>query len=430
MSTIEQAMVHGIRAQQAGRFELARSVYEAIVRQAPRHPVSANAWANLAALHERHNRVSQAVSSAEEALGIDPGHPVAGLVAARCLRRNGACEEALVRVESVPTERHTSGLMYERARLLDRLGCYDAAYEGYVLANRHRMEERPGVNRTVLPRMIAETRRCFTEDWVDGWYDLSPSERPSPLFLVGFNRSGTTLLDRMMGAHPGVEVLEEHVGGVAAIDEARRVLGGRYPAGLADLGDSLADRARAAYFSVIDRHITTGFDGLVVDKLPLNTISLGLIYRLFPDARVVLSLRHPADVVLSNFMQAYSPNPITVHFGSIPAAAQIYSEVMGLGQHLRQVLPLPVLEVRYEDLVEDWETEIRRLLDFAGLEWNPMVLKYRGLAAQEHIDTPSYDQVVEPVYSRSIGRWRNYTDALAPAWGSLLPFIRCFGYTD
>ena len=426
MSTIEQAMAHGVRAQQAGRFELARSVYEAIVRQAPRHPVSANAWANLAALHERHNRVGQAVSSAEEALGIDPGHPVAGLIAARCLRRNGACEEALVRVESVPAERHTSGLMFERARLLDRLGRYDAAYQGYVLANQRRTEERPGVNRTVLPRMIAETRRCFTEDWVDGWYDLSPSERRSPLFLVGFNRSGTTLLDRMLDAHPGVQVLEE----VAAIDEARRVLGGRYPAGLADLGDSLADRSRAAYFSVVDRHVATSFGGLVVDKLPLNTISLGLIYRLFPDARVVMSLRHPADVIMSNFMQPYHPNPITIHFDSISSAAQIYSDIMGLGEHLRRVLPFPVLELRYEDLVADWETEIRRLLDFAGLGWDPMVLGYRGMAAEGHIDTPSYDQVVEPVYSRSIGRWRNYMDALAPAWDDLMPFIQHFGYAD
>ena len=426
MSTIAQAMAHGLRAQQAGRFELARSVYEAIVRQAPRHPISANAWANLAVLHERHNRVGEAVSSAEKALGIDPGHPVAGLIAARCLRRNGSCEAALVRVESVPVERHTSGLMFERARLLDRIGRYDEAYEGYVLANQRRTEECPGVNRTVFPRMIEETRRCFTEDWVDGWYDLSPSERPSPLFLVGFNRSGTTLLDRMLDAHPGVHVLEE----VAAIDEARRVLGGRYPAGLADLGDSLADRARAAYFSVVDRHIATGFGGLVVDKLPLNTISLGLIYRLFPDARVVLSLRHPADVVMSNFMQPYHPNPITIHFDSIPSTAQLYSDIMGLGDHLRRVLPIPVLELRYEDLVADWETEIRRLLDFAGLEWDPMVLGYRGMAAEGHIDTPSYDQVVEPVYSRSIGRWRNYTDALAPAWDSVMPFIHRFGYLD
>ena len=427
MSTIEQAMAHGLRAQQAGRFELARSVYEAIVRQAPRHPVSANAWANLAALHERHNRVEQAVSSAEQALFIDAGHPVAGLIAARCLRRNGAYERSLQQLEAIPPDRHTSGLMFEQARVLDCLGRYDEAYRTYVVANQSRTEEFPGVNRTVLPRMIAETRRCFTEDWVDGWFDVSPGDRPTPLFLVGFNRSGTTLLDRMLDAHPDVSVLEE----VAAIDEARRVLGGRYPGGLSDIGDAIAERARAAYFSVVDRHVPSTFSGTVVDKLPLNTISLGLIYRLFPDARVVMSLRHPADVVMSNFMQSYRPNPITIHFDSIASASRIYADIMGLGVHLRQVLPLPVMDLRYEDLVQNWEGEIRRLLDFAGLDWNDNILDYRGMAVDHgHIDTPSYDQVVEPVYSRSIGRWRNYMDAFAPAWDHLMPFIQRFGYTD
>ena len=160
-------------------------------------------------------------------------------------------------------------------------------------------------------------------------------------------------------------------------------------------------------------------------------MSLGLIYRLFPDARVVLSLRHPADVVLSNFMQPYTPNPITVHFDSIATSAQLYADVMGLGRHLRTVLPLPVLEVRYEDLVSDWETELRRLLEFAGLPWDERVRDYRGRAAgQGEIGTPSYDQVVEPVYSRSIGRWRNYADEVASVWETLAPFIDAFGYAD
>jgi hypothetical protein len=160
-------------------------------------------------------------------------------------------------------------------------------------------------------------------------------------------------------------------------------------------------------------------------------MSLGLIYRLFPDARVVMSLRHPADVVLSNFMQSYMPNPITTHFDSITASAQIYADVMGLGNHLRSVLPIPVLELRYEDLVRDWESELRRLLQFAGLPWDDRLLEYRDRAAtQGEICTPSYDQVVEPIFTRSIGRWRNYADEVSPIWKTLAPFIHAFGYSD
>jgi tetratricopeptide (TPR) repeat protein len=427
MPTIEQAMAEGIRAHQAGRLDLAQNVYEAIVRQAPDHPVSANAWANLAALHERQNRVVEAADCATHSLGLDPGQPVAGLIAARCSRRDGQLQQALAQLQQIPAVRQTSDLMFEQSRVLDRLGRYKEAYPTFVSANRQRTAEYPEVNRTMLPGMIDMTKRCFREEWVEGWSDVPSGNRQTPLFLVGFNRSGTTLLDRMLDAHPGVAVLEE----VPAVDQARSALGGRYPQGIADLNEQMIEEARAAYFSIVDRHIQPSFGGLVVDKLPLNTMSLGLIYRLFPDARVVLSLRHPADVVLSNFMQPYTPNPITVHFDSIEASAQLYARVMGLGNHLRDVLPMPVLELRYEDLIRDWETEIRRLLQFADLPWDDRVLDYRGRAAtQGEIGTPSYDQVVEPIFARSIGRWRNYADEVSSVWETLAPFIHDFGYAD
>jgi tetratricopeptide (TPR) repeat protein len=427
MLTIEQAMAEGVHAHQAGRLELAQKVYEAIVSQAPTHPTSAHVWANLAALHERQNRVAEAAICATQSLGIDPGQPIAGLVAARCSRREGQLQQALAQLEQIPSASQTSGMMFERARVLDRLGRYADAYPAFVSANQQRTREHPSINRSMLPRILETTKRCFTEEWVEGWSEVSSGARPTPLFLVGFNRSGTTLLDRMLDAHPGVEVLEE----VLAIDFAREALDGQYPHCISDLSQSMIDRSRAAYFSVVDRHIQSGFTGLVVDKLLLNTMSLGLIYRLFPDARVVMSLRHPADVVLSNFMQSYTPNLITTHFDSITASAQLYADVMGLGNHLRSVLPIPVLELRYEDLVRDWEKELRRLLQFAELPWDDRVLDYRGRAAsQGEIDTPSYDQVVEPIFSRSIGRWRNYVDEVSPVWNTLEPFIHGFGYAD
>jgi len=427
MPTIEQAMAEGVRAHQAGRLDLARNVYEAIVRQAPKHPISGNVWANLAALHERQNRVQQASVCATQSLGIDPGQPIAGLIAARCFRRDGHLGEALAQLEQIPAARQTSGLMFERARVLDRLGRYAEALPAFISANQQRTGEHPGINRIALPDLIDETRRCFTAERIDGWSNVPSGGRPAPLFLVGFNRSGTTLLDRMLDAHPGAQVLQE----VPAIDEARRSLSGLYPQGMSDLNESSIQHARSAYFSVVDRHIDPHFGGLVVDKLPLNTMSLGLIYRLFPAARVVLSLRHPADVVVSNFMQPYTPNPVTIHFDSIEASAQLYARVMGLGNHLREVLPLPVMELRYEDLVRDWETELRRLLEFAGLPWDDRVLGYRGrTVTQGEIGTPSYDQVVEPIFSRSMGRWEHYADAVSPVWSTLAPFIHAFGYTD
>jgi len=381
--------------------------------------------ARLASEHEQHNRLQPALACAKQALSQDPGHPLASLVAARCARRAGALEQALGHLDQVGHARREPAHTHESARILDKQGQHTKALEAFAQANAALRAEHPDVDRSLMPRFIAHITDCFTEDWVKTWTPLPASPRPAPLFMVGFNRSGTTLLDRILDAHPQVHVLEE----VAAIDQARRTLGALYPRGLADLEPVQLQAAREAYFAVVDAHIPDDFDGLVVDKLPLSTIALGLIHRLFPSAKAVFSLRHPADVVLSNFMQHYTPNPITCHFDSLKSAAKLYAQVMGLGCQLRQVLPMPILEIRYEDLVEDWEPEMRRLLEFAALPWDDEIRGYLARTQnQGQIGTPSYDQVVEPIHRRAVGRRHNYAQAIAHVADVLQPYIDAFGY--
>jgi tetratricopeptide (TPR) repeat protein len=382
--------------------------------------------ARSAAEHERHNRLQPAMSCAKQALAQDPSHPLASLVAARCARRTGALDQALSHLNNVDPDHRGSLHIHEWAQVLDKQGDYEMAYKAFTIANQARKTERPTVDRTLMPRFIAHTDNCFTEQWVQSWTPLPQSHRPAPLFMVGFNRSGTTLLDRMLDSHPQVYVMEE----VPAIDQAREVLGGLYPHGLADLDPAHLGAARDAYFAVVDAHIPAGFEGLVVDKLPLNTIALGLIHRLFPSAKTVFSLRHPADVVISNFMQNYTPNPITVHFDSLEGAAKLYAQVMGLGLSLRSMLPMDVLEVRYEDLVGDWEPQVRRLLDFAGLPWDDQIRGYLGRTQKQGlIGTPSYAAVVEPVHQKAVGRRHNYATAIASVGPVLKPFIDAFDYS-
>ena len=381
--------------------------------------------AKSAAEHERHNRLQPAMACAKEALAQDPSHPLASLIAARCARRTGALDQALSHLNNVKQNQRGAPHIHEWAQVLDKQGQYEMAFKAFSIANQARRAEHPNVDRTLMPRFIAHIQSAFTPEWVQSWTPLPPSPRPAPLFMVGFNRSGTTLLDRMLDAHPQVHVMEE----VSAIDQARQVLGGLYPHGLADLDPSHLRAAREAYFAVADAYVPAGFNGLIVDKLPLSTIALGLINRLFPSAKTVFSLRHPADVVLSNFMQNYLPNPITAHFGSIESAATLYTQVMGLGLHLRSMLPMEVLDIRYEDLVEDWETEVRRLLDFAGLPWDDQIRGYLGRTQKQGlIDTPSYAAVVEPVHRKAVGRRHNYASAIASVGPVLAPFTDAFGY--
>ena len=382
--------------------------------------------ARSAAEHERHNRLQPAMSCAAQALVQDPSHPLASLIAARCARRAGALDQALSHLNNVNQNQRGAPHIHEWAKILDKQGQYEMAYKAFTIANQARRAEHPNVDRTLMPRFIAHIQSCFTADWVQSWTPLPPSIRPAPLFMVGFNRSGTTLLDRMLDAHPQIHVMEE----VSAIDQARQVLGSLYPHGLANLDPTNLRAAREAYFAVVDAHIPAGFNGLVVDKLPLSTIALGLIHRLFPSAKTVFSLRHPADVVLSNFMQNYLPNPITAHFDSLESTASLYAQVMGLGLHLRSMLPMAVLDIRYEDLVDDWETQVRRLLDFAGTTWDDQIHGYRGRTQQQGlIGTPSYAAVVEPVNRKAVGRHHNYADAIAKVSPVLEPFIDAFDYS-
>ena len=153
-----------------------------------------DAIAKLAADHEIHNRLRPAHTYANVALSRAPTHPLARLVAARCARRSGELSQALSHLKAVPIPAQVSDHIHECARVLDRQGHTEQALAAFTKACELRRQEHPPVNRTVLPRFIDAVENCFTADWVQSWTPLPISERAAPLFMVGFNRSGTTLL--------------------------------------------------------------------------------------------------------------------------------------------------------------------------------------------------------------------------------------------
>jgi hypothetical protein len=169
---------------------------------------------------------------------------------------------------------------------------------------------------------------------------------------------------------------------------------------------------------------------LLVDKNPLSMNSLPAIRRLFPDARIILALRHPCDVVLSCYITNFRPNNAMASFLSLDTAAELYDLSFALFEKSRELLQPPLHVNRYEDLVEDRDRELRPLLDFLGLEWDERVLDHESTAkARGHIKTASYAQVVEPIYKRSAGRWENYREHLEPVLPVLAPWVARFGYS-
>jgi len=264
---------------------------------------------------------------------------------------------------------------------------------------------------------------AVTPDWASRVRPLDPPERGSPAFLVGFPRSGTTLLDTFLMGHPATAVLEE----VPLMTEAQRCLGD---------GDDLPDRSRAeleaarnAYFAGLDAHVGAGFDGLVVDKLPLNMLAPRFIHTLFPDSKLIFAQRHPCDCVLSCFMQPFALNQSMACFLDLELAAQFYDAAMTLWTRCRELLPLEAHTLVYEELVAQPEAALRPLVGFLGLEWHGELLDHRSTArSRGAISTPSYDQVIQPLTKAPSGRWKRYEKQLEPVLPLLLPWAKRLGY--
>lgn len=263
--------------------------------------------------------------------------------------------------------------------------------------------------------------RRITPEWARSIPRLEevPAQRLS--FLLGFPRSGTTLLDTFLMGHPEVEVLEEK----QLVGQAAEVAGGS--AGLAQASKALLAKARKTYFDALHEHVAPDFGGLVVDKFPLDMAAAPVIEAMFPSAPMIFAQRHPCDVVLSGFMQPIG----VVNFSNIEAAADYYDAMMSIWTAARSAMDLKVHTVVYEELVRDPEAVLRPTIAFLGLEWDDRILDHRRTArARGTIVTPSYDQVTEPVSTRPSGRWKRYRKQLEPVLPTLLPWAERLGYSN
>ena len=249
------------------------------------------------------------------------------------------------------------------------------------------------------------------------------------MFLVGFPRSGTTLLNTILHSHAGVTSLEEQPT-VYRLESATRQMLGNSLAGVEDLDETQLKTLRDTYRAEVERITgTLATDTQVVDKLPLNLVQAGLIHRVFPDARFVFALRHPCDAVLSCYMRALQMNEGMINCLDLQSTAQLYDRVMTLWFIYRDRLPIDVHTVRYENLVRDLEGTITPCLKFIGLDWDEGVRGYADTAKGDpRIVTPSYNQVTQDLYADASGRWQRYYKYVEPVLPLLMPWAERLGY--
>ncbi|ODU21098.1 MAG: hypothetical protein ABS87_07820 [Sphingomonas sp. SCN 67-18] len=392
-------------------------------------PAMTDAYLGLAVQYEHANREDEfaPLIALAEANGIDEG-PLA-FIRAFEHRRAKRYEEALACLARVPEAVEPERTLHLRGLVLDRLGHPDEAFAAFTATNQLHAASptRPLERAATLRDRLSADLSLMTRDWAASWPAVPAAEdRADPVFLIGFPRSGTTLLDTILMGHPGTLVLEEQpplnhvdkrIGGTAALPALDA-------AGVAD--------ARAHYFEEIARVAPAPFDEtkMLVDKSPLFLSKAVLIQRLFPNARFILALRHPCDVLLSCFMSNFRLNDAMSNFLRLEDAAAFYDLTFQHWERARALFPLNVHTIVYERLIEDVEAEVRPLFDFLGLDWHDAALDHRATAkARGLITTASYAQVVEPIYKRAAGRWERYRRHLEPILPTLQPWVEKFGYS-
>jgi tetratricopeptide (TPR) repeat protein len=394
----------------------------------------------MAGLAARRTDWPQARRLAERSLSADARNPAAMLALAAADIGEGSLDRAEERLLALLAQEGLDGLYEAKAKsalgdIRDAQNRPAEAFHLFTAANdvmrRHYAPRYAASGRETAMQSLARLIRYFEAARSDDWRrkSMAPeSGRPCEqhVFLVGFPRSGTTLLEQALASHPAVvasgerDALSRIPRSMDSSEDMDRLL---------RLSPTDVETARAAYWDAMAQF---GFDlagKVFVDKLPYNTIKLPLIARLFPAAKILFALRDPRDVVLSCFRQLFQMSPVNFEFLRLESTARCYDLTMQLAELYRAKLPLDLLATRHEDLVADFEVGLRAICTFLGIGWSPEILQFAEHTRTRAIATPSAAQLPQGLNRSGIGRWRRYRSELTPVLPILHRWVERFGYS-
>lgn len=401
-------------------------------------PAQNLALAGLAHIARSRGEYSEAREWADKALEQVPGLPsaVMSLAAADLHQRRASDAESRLRalIEDARVDEleraHATGLLGDALDAQSRPGEAFAAYEACNQTLQRFYADRYEGDANALT--YAQSLLGYFERTVPDAWKSRPAMGPDfsgaggHVFLLGFPRSGTTLLEVILEGHRSVVSLEEQE---LLTDSVQQFM--QHPQnldGLLRATPAMLESARTAYWRRVAQGGANVAGKVFVDKYPLNTLKLPLIARLFPDAKILLAARDPRDIVLSCFRHRFAMSAPIYELLSIEGAARYYDVVMQLLIRFTTTLTLDTCLVRHEDLVTGFVREMKRICTFLGIDWDPAMgdfaLRTRGRA----VLTPSTAQLVRGLNTEGVGQWRRYEAELAPAFALLKPWIERFLY--
>ena len=375
-------------------------------------PNMEEAYRNLFFIFDRSNQHKKLKDLLDLAKMNLPNHPIVDFFQGIYDFENTKFEAVIDNFEKIKINEKDIGIFITKSQLLgksyDQIGDYDKAYNCFldsnnvinkIFGNRYKKE--------IYIDIIKERINFYHNFKLNSWGSISSSNN-DPIFLVGFPRSGTTLLDTILRSHKSIDVIEEKPI-VDKLIENLKLETENNLLNLENLNKKSYTKIKELYLKTRGEYAKSNNEKIYIDKLPLNFIYIGEIIRLFPKAKFIFALRNPYDVILSCFMQQFTPNDSMMNFINLKDSANFYDISMKLYKMYFELFKSNIYEIKYEDVIQNFDDTIKKLLNFLNLEWEDEVKKfYRTARERGIISTPSYNQINKPLYQKSIQRWRNY----------------------
>jgi Flp pilus assembly protein TadD len=398
-------------------------------------PRNFSATAALASIATHRGQHEEAREWAQRTLGIVPGFPDAILCLAAAELAGGNPTAAESRLRQLINDSRVGEADRARATglladVFDASGRYEQAFEAYGVCNAAIRQIHQRFASSNLLGYVRELSAALEKLDPSRWFarlEAAPSGAAAGhVFLLGFPRTGTTLVEVVLDGNPRIVSLEEHElltdGVLAFMREPVNfdALARADEPTLNALHEAYWQRVRSAGIDVADK--------VFVDKHPLNSLKLPLIARLFPHAKILFAVRDPRDVILSCFRRRFQMNPSMYELLTVTGAAAFYAATMQFAYAAKQALNLQWHEVRYERLVTDFEQEMRAICDTVGVEWMDSMGQFAQRVQDREHATPSTAQLSQGLVTSATAQWRHYEPQLAPALPALKPWIERLGY--
>jgi len=426
----------GTALEAMGRLKEAEAAYRHALELQPENLGAVQGLANLLSRRGAH---AEARPLAETVLAAEPNFPDAVMVLAAADAAEGAGERAQRRLELLAADERLTPQQRALAhgQLGDVLDAQDLpaeAFQAYAACNMSLWRAYApvyggaGDSLEFARAMVGVLGEIAPEAWAQPASSAAagPDAPRAHVFLLGFPRSGTTLLEQVLASRPDVEALEERETLGAAQREFLAQASDLHR--LARASDAELAATRAAYWERVRAEGAQPAGKVFVDKHPLNTFRLPLILKLFPDAKILFARRDPRDVVLSSYRRRFAMSSSAYQLLTLPAAAGYYDAAMRIAERLEPAIAPRTLVVRHESLVEDFDKTVGEVCSFLGLGWTDAMRNFADQARDRAVATPSGAQLSRGLSAEGVGAWRRYRDQLAPVLPQLATWAERFGY--